>query len=287
MSGTSHAAGGSPSKPGAATLFQSVEWYDRGIDWEARLRREIPLLTEVFGPPGAGGVLDAGCGPGRQAVALARQGYRVVGVDASIEMIEFARRGAAAAGLHVEWLCAPFAELPDQPGLRPARSGTVPAGEERLDAIYCIGNSLAATGSAAAAEQAVRVFGSLLRPGGAMFVQVLNFPPMRARGWTVVGPRVTMHEGREYVSVRCFQFAPDPAAGPQGRAAVTNVTMWQDGTWQQHNHGGVLYPLSPDELRAWSASAGLEVRAVYGGYDRSTLDAGNSTDLILIARRTA
>ena len=64
-----------------ASIFESADWYDRGIDWDARLGREIPFLRDVMGPPGQLGLLDAGCGTGRHAVAMAREGYRVVGLD--------------------------------------------------------------------------------------------------------------------------------------------------------------------------------------------------------------
>ena len=78
--------------------FEHAELYDRSIDWSARLAREIPTLMAVLGPPGAGGILDAGCGPGRQACALAERGYRVVGADLSEASLELARQRGAALG---------------------------------------------------------------------------------------------------------------------------------------------------------------------------------------------
>jgi ubiquinone/menaquinone biosynthesis C-methylase UbiE len=44
-------------------------------------------------------ILDVGTGTGRAAIALARRGADVTGVDASAEMLEVARRRAAEAGL--------------------------------------------------------------------------------------------------------------------------------------------------------------------------------------------
>jgi SAM-dependent methyltransferase len=44
-------------------------------------------------------VLDVGCGPGRHALALARFGADVVGVDVSEDFVALAREAAAAGGL--------------------------------------------------------------------------------------------------------------------------------------------------------------------------------------------
>ena len=50
-------------------------------------------LANVVAPPGP--VVDLGCGPGAHALALARRGYDVVGVDGSPRMVEVARTRAA------------------------------------------------------------------------------------------------------------------------------------------------------------------------------------------------
>jgi SAM-dependent methyltransferase len=59
---------------------------------------ECDLLEELFGRYAAlavESVLDLGCGTGRHAVALARRGYEVVGVDRSAAMLVEARDRAA------------------------------------------------------------------------------------------------------------------------------------------------------------------------------------------------
>ena len=50
-------------------------------------------LTNLVAPPGP--VADLGCGPGAHALAIARRGYDVVGVDGSPRMVEVARTRAA------------------------------------------------------------------------------------------------------------------------------------------------------------------------------------------------
>ncbi len=49
-------------------------------------------------------MLDACCGPGRHALALASLGFRVHGVDRTAPYLEIARQGAASEGLEVTFV---------------------------------------------------------------------------------------------------------------------------------------------------------------------------------------
>jgi len=71
--------------------------------WSAEPNRF--LVAEVSGlAPGR--ALDLACGEGRNAVWLARRGWRVTGIDFSEVAIEKARRLAGARKVEVEWLVA-------------------------------------------------------------------------------------------------------------------------------------------------------------------------------------
>jgi len=109
--------------------FTSSEWYDRSIDWAARNAREIPVLIDVFGPPGNGRILDAGCGTGRHACALAAHGYTVVGADIDEEMLGLARPTAQTARADVRFACTPFRTISDAVG-------------GGFDGVYCIGSAV-------------------------------------------------------------------------------------------------------------------------------------------------
>jgi SAM-dependent methyltransferase len=74
---------------------ESAAWERRRDDPEHRelVERTADELANVVAPPGP--VADLGCGPGAHALALARRGYDVVGVDGSPRMVEVARTRAA------------------------------------------------------------------------------------------------------------------------------------------------------------------------------------------------
>jgi SAM-dependent methyltransferase len=61
--------------------------------------QEIDFLVDALGLDGESRVLDAGCGPGRHALALAQRGIAVVGVDLSPEFVGLARASADSLGV--------------------------------------------------------------------------------------------------------------------------------------------------------------------------------------------
>lgn len=81
--------------------------------WSAKPNRF--LVAEVTGlAPGR--ALDLACGEGRNAVWLARRGWRVTGVDFSEVAIEKARRLASARKVEVDWLVADLLRYQSPPG---------------------------------------------------------------------------------------------------------------------------------------------------------------------------
>jgi SAM-dependent methyltransferase len=68
--------------------------------------QEVGFLVDALELRPGMRVLDVGCGPGRHALALARRGFEVVGVDHSAEFVRLARQAATA-----EELPATFEEL--------------------------------------------------------------------------------------------------------------------------------------------------------------------------------
>ena len=75
---------------GATEPFRDAVLYD----WEYRRRRDDVGFYRMLAAERGGPVLDLGCGTGRLLIPLARDGFDVVGVDLSASMIGLARAKA-------------------------------------------------------------------------------------------------------------------------------------------------------------------------------------------------
>ena len=93
----------SVAAPGGSELPTDVVSYGADVAREDTLK----LLGSVEGKR----ILDLGCGAGHNAIALARQGAKVIGVDESSDQIAEARAACEREGVRVELHHAPLAEL--------------------------------------------------------------------------------------------------------------------------------------------------------------------------------
>lgn len=65
-----------------------------------------PALVELVGSLAPGKALDLGCGPGRNSIWLARHGWEVTGVDASLVGLAQAHQRAIEAGVTIDTIHA-------------------------------------------------------------------------------------------------------------------------------------------------------------------------------------
>lgn len=71
----------------------------RFVDAERQVAKALALTK-----PNGKSALDLCCGPGRCAIALAKKGFTVTGVDKTRHLLDKARTKARAAGVTVEWI---------------------------------------------------------------------------------------------------------------------------------------------------------------------------------------
>jgi len=110
-------------------------------------------------------VLDAGCGTGTMALAMAERGWRVTGIDLSEAMLTMARRKDVRQT--VTWSRADITRFDLDKS----------AGAERFDLITCVADTLNHLERLDDWEAAFRCFAEHLEPGGILF-----FDAMTSRG---------------------------------------------------------------------------------------------------------
>ena len=83
--------------------------HDQG--WRGDVDANREELRAVLGEPDGRSVLDASCGTGNQALALAQLGWRVTGTDVTEHAVEIARERAAQLGVTVDLRVCDMREL--------------------------------------------------------------------------------------------------------------------------------------------------------------------------------
>ncbi len=240
--------------------------YDRFVDWESRLAFELPALLKILSGHKARRVLDAACGTGRHAIALAQRGLDVAGADLSKAMVEQARRNAAAAGVDVPFYQAGLGEL--------AKYLTGP-----FDAILCLGHSLPHLLSAAEVQAALDDFAQLLRPGGVLLLQDRNDERLLAQGQRFLPLSTHREGGDEWLFLRFLDLSPE-------RIFFHIITLRRHGQeWTYHVSTTSHRPLFKAELEADLARSGFADVSFYGGWNMAPFDAATSGDLVAVASR--
>src|SRR5687767_9352792 len=94
------------------------DWYKtaftaESIDmpWAESIVEETQVVIDMLDLSGGETILDLACGFGHHAMELARQGYRVVGVDIAKEFIDYAVAESARRKLAVEFICADLRDV--------------------------------------------------------------------------------------------------------------------------------------------------------------------------------
>jgi len=247
--------------------------YDRFVDWTARLGVELPFTERQLHEVRARRVLDAACGTGMHAVALAERGYTTVGTDFSAGMIERARANAAAAGVGVRFEVAGFGELRDRVG-------------EGFDALLCLGNSLPHALTTADLDAALADFAACLRPGGLLLIQNRNFDAVLAGRERWMEPQVHREEGdgdrpaAERIFLRFYDFEPE------GALTFNVITLRREeaGGWTQHVVSTPLRPWRRGEL-VTALMAGFDEIVCWGDMQGARFDPVTSGNLIVTATR--
>jgi SAM-dependent methyltransferase len=182
----------------------------------------------IAGAPGR--MLDAACGNAFHAPAFVAAGWRVVGLEPSLEMIERAREFAAAHGTG----------LPLLRGI----GETLPFAAATFDRVVC----QSSLDHYADPAKGMREFARVLKPGGALVIGLVNYHGLSCRA-----SRLVYRAGRRL-----------------GRIPRASRRFWDDPTVGEHTFEGSVAALrrfAPPELRL-EKRTGVSMLWAFPGWGR-------------------
>ena len=197
-------------------------------------------------------VLDAACGTGVDAAALARRGFAVWAADGSEAMTQeaaarFRRERLAIPLLHCRW-----ADLPA-------------ATSERFDVVLCVGNSLVHAADRDGMVQALTGLRRMARPGGYVVIDSRNWEKLHAERQIVqVADRLVTRGAR-----RCLVFYAWEIPDRLGDEHIAHLVFVFEtgGRIEPHEYQITFRPFTISELRERLELAGL--REVDTDFDAS------------------
>jgi glycine/sarcosine N-methyltransferase len=231
-------------------------------DWETQLEREGLGLRALFRNKGITRVLDASCGAGTQAVALARLGFDVVATDPSAGMLRKAHEIASHYELRgsLEFHRCDFLHLED------VTSGP-------FDAVVSKGNALPHLLTDEEIELALHTFYDLLRPGGMLVIGMRDFAPfMEARPRFIPGLVHELEDNREFITFDIWEWEDGP---PVIATQKLFIVQGEENRYTTHKYQVIFRPLSTDEVKVVLLEAGFE----------DISDQAERSERVLVARK--
>jgi SAM-dependent methyltransferase len=198
--------------------------------YEAFTLRAAPVLLRILRKHGirSGRVVDLACGPGGWVRMLRREGYDVVGVDISPEMIRLARAAAPSA----KFVCGSMTRVKLPP----------------CDAVTALGEAFNYLLRPSAVRRVFRQVADTLRPGGVFVFDFLE-PATRGKSFTRIH---SIGESGLRLDSRVTEY-------PARRLVVREIGVFrgqQPLTREVHRQRAY----AGSELTAWLRSMGFRVR---------------------------
>lgn len=253
--------------------------YDLIIDQKTRLAKEIPDLVKLFRKEKVKNILDVGCGTGVHSIALAQEGFNVVGIDTSSRMIYVADEKTDSLPEIVKGKLK-FIKT-EYKDLDKVLSRT-------FDAAIFMGSGLPHTNS----QQVLREVNKILGTKGIIVCQVSNYDKViksQKRLYDFNIRKSPFPEEREQAFLRFY----DPA---EEGFFIQNVCVFARGSKKWVFRGlrtMPVYPLNQAKLKSSLAKIGFTNIKYFGGekgffYDylfRKPFNPSKSDVLVVVAKR--
>ncbi len=245
-------------------MLYDVFYADKPYEDEAAFVHRC--ISEHRGCQGSS-LLDLACGTGRHAVAFARFGWDVIGVDASEAMLDIARRRVIQHGQDISFVRQDMRVLN--------------LGDRRFDAIVCLFDSIGYVVTNDALADTLRAIERHLMPGGVFVFEcwhgpafIKHFEPVRIVECNVDGDHI-VRIGRTSIDVR-EQVATV-------RYDVHRIAP--DGQCLSFQETHVNRFFFVQELNAWLVRTKLAPKAWYPGYSTDARITDTTWHIVGVARK--
>ena len=143
----------------------------------------------------------------------------------------------------------------------------------------CLGNTLPHAVTREQLDRALADMGAVLRPGGLLALQQLNYDRIMAEKRRFLGVSSGVRDGVEHLFFRFYDF--------DDSQVTFNVVVFKHEPegWRFQSGSTRLRAIRQGELAESLAAAGFGRVEWYGGLDRSSFDTATSGDLVVVAER--
>jgi len=236
---------------------QVAEFYDLMIPFAEAVEKKKKILENLIAP-GKKFAADLGCGTGTDSIALAKLGMKVSAFDPSLEMVNRVRKNANIAGEMVSNYNHSISDIPSN-------------FNSKFDLVISFGNTFANINSEDLSLSLKRCF-DLLRKGGSLFIQVLNYHKIlteRERIVNVTGTGVNLF-------VRFYDFKKDNI--------VFNLLKVNKSKYSDYSLISTkVFPHLSDDFEKSLAGMNFGTIEFYGDIKLNPFDKENSKDLVVKA----
>lgn len=252
-----------------------VKNYVQSVNWEKRLKKEIPFFLDLFKKNNFTTIADLGCGPGKHAIALAEEDLDITGIDIDEEMIKFANNlPKSNKASDIKFIVENVFENPSHL-------------ENKFDFLFTLGNALMIIWSSKIESDnedqvLLSIFKSLanmLKSGGGLFFQILNSD--NPRDGHIVSKISKSDDDKNQMLVKHFI----PIVSESKLYTTFSTLEWDEDNTPQviSTRNGHLFLVPFEKLKSVIVEAGFSKLKFFENYNGKEFDQKTSDSLMCFA----
>ncbi|GAB1482502.1 class I SAM-dependent methyltransferase [Treponema sp.] len=234
-----------------------IEYYDEIFPVELE---QVSLIKELSKSLDYPRVLYIGSATGSFALALAKEGMDLTGIDQNAAMVQSACRRNPEPRTNARFFCMSMMEI----------GNSFP--QESFDMVLCLANAIVHLDGLESVSAFLRQSRSLIRPGGALLVQFINYDRILNEGMN----------GLPTIETTRARFEREYRQRDDGRISFESSLFSSSGQLVFRERLA-LYPLRPLEFVELARSAGFSSVELYDDFTGSPLQ-GKTLGVLALAK---